>query len=215
MPVFPGDSPPQRTWDAHPNHGNADEVSRWVLGAHTGTHVDAPRHFVPEGQDVEAVGLHPFVGPARVVDVSHCAGPIDAEGLAIAPIGRATRVLLRTSNSLHRVGRHGFDEDYVALTADAARALLAAGVSTVGVDYLSVDPYSRADDFDYPAHRELLGAGVAVIEGLDLSQVAAGDYFLCCLPLRLLDSEASPARAVLFPNATPIAEAPLQGDLVV
>lgn len=203
MPVFPGDAAPTRTWDAHPERGDTDEVSRWILGAHTGTHVDAPRHFFRDGADVEALGIDPFVGPVRVVDLTHADRVIDAAALRHVDLAGAERVLLRTRNSLDRTGTEEFDTDYIAIAADGAVSLVAAGLRTVGVDYLSVDRYPDSGDFDFPAHRELLGAGLAVIEGLDLSAAPEGDHFLCCLPLRLLDGEASPARALLFVNPTP------------
>lgn len=202
-PVFPGDSGPERSWDAHPSQGDVDEVSRWVLGAHTGTHVDAPRHFLPAGGDLEGLGLDPFVGPARVVDVGEEPRAIDAGCLREHRLAGAERVLFRTRNSAAGLSAKEFDPGYVALTGDGAEYLVEAGVRTVGIDYLSIDCFPADEGFDFPAHHALLGAGVAVIEGLDLGAVSGGDYFLCALPLRLADSEAAPARAVLFPQTDP------------
>jgi arylformamidase len=181
--------------------GDPANVSHLALGSHTGTHLDAPRHFIPGGATVDHLPLDTLVGPARVVECP--AGPIRPDSLAPAlgrdgPAGRReARVLVKTGNS--RLWTHGrFARDYQALTLEAARELVRAGVLLVGVDYLSVEAFG-GDGGAFPVHRCLLAAGVVILEGLDLSAVGPGRYELLCLPLRLKAGDGAPARAVLRP----------------
>jgi arylformamidase len=174
-------------------------VSRLSLGTHVGTHVDAPLHFVRDGAGLDRIPLERFVGPARVVDLSDCSGPaltagdLEQAGIALAD-GLPDILLLRTRNSA-LLGEARFRPDYVHLAPDAAETLVRCGVSTLGFDYLSVDP---PKDPVKAAHRTLLGAGVVLFEGLDLSAVPPGDYFFVGLPLRLEGTEGAPARAILL-----------------
>jgi arylformamidase len=165
------------------------------MGAHVGTHVDAPAHFVRGGIGVDDLDLDLLVGPAWVVH----APQVDAlsaevlEGLAIPP--GTERLLFRTRNSAWW-GRGGdrFQENYVGVTDDGARWLIDRGVRLVGVDYLSVAPYDEL----VPPHRTLLGAGLIVVEGLDLRGIAPGQYQFVCLPLKVTGGDGAPARAILI-----------------
>lgn len=201
MSVWPGDQPPQQQWIERMSQGQACNLSAWILGSHTGTHVDAPSHFVVGGDDVDAMPLDNLLGIADVLPVGDDAGFITAETLRQAwpPDRTLRRVLLKTRNS-DRGADAPFDPEFVSLDETAARFLVAQGVSTVGTDYLSVERYvdESAVDYAYAVHHALLGAGIAVIEGLDLHLVPAGTLYLCCLPLRLQGSEASPARVILI-----------------
>lgn len=192
--------PGSRAFTIHSESAIADgseaNVSALELDAHTGTHVDAPLHFIREGAAIDGVGLDPFVGPAFVADIPGARRIGRAElDAADVPEG-TTRLLLRTPNSLDDAFVDGpFREDFAALTIDGAEWAVERGLKLVGIDYLSIQRFE--DSFD--THRVLLGAGVCILEGLDLREVTPGSYRLVCLPLRLVGTEAAPARAVLFP----------------
>lgn len=195
LPVWPGSPGVQTSLRTSIGRGDDANVSELAMDVHTGTHVDAPRHFLADGSLVEDLGLDPFVGPALVVDTGGSTEITAAvlEALEL-PIG-VERLLLRTANSVrHDLYRTPFDDDYAALTLDGAEWLVARGLRLIGIDYLSVQRYAMTTDI----HRVILGAGIAALEGLDLREVAIGDYELVCLPLRLAGVEAAPARAVLF-----------------
>lgn len=193
MVVYAGDPPVEVAPAADIERGDPANVSRLALGSHTGTHVDAPRHFLPGGRGVDGLALDVLLGPARVVECP--AGPVDARAVASAGLGAEQRVLFKTANSgLWR--RDGFVRDYQALTLDAARTLVAAGVLLVGIDYLSVEAFGAPG---HPVHRCLLEAEVVVLEGLDLAAIAPGRYELACLPLRIRDGDGAPARVLLRP----------------
>jgi arylformamidase len=190
MPIYPANAGVAlRRIDAIAD-GAVANVSAVDLGAHTGTHVDAPNHFLDGAGGVETVALEPLIGPAVVVDATAVDKTLDAAAVAAAgvPAG-AERVLFRTRNS-QLWEQEEFNEDFVSFDASGARALLDAGVRLVGIDYLSIG--------DPGAHRALLGADVAVVEGLDLRAVEPGPYQLVCLPLKLVGSDGGPARAVLL-----------------
>jgi arylformamidase len=165
-------------------------VSRLDLGVHTGTHVDAPLHFLPDGAGAETLPLDVLVGPAQVVDATSLTGPIDATSLESLDLPSGLeRLLLKTPNS-ELWARDDFTRDFIRLTGDGARFLVERGVHLVGIDYLSVG--------DQEAHRELLGAGVVAVEGLDFRRVDPGAYTLVCLPLLVVGSDGAPARAILL-----------------
>ena len=168
---------------------NGTRVARSV---HYGTHVDAPRHFAADGVTVDAVPLEILVGKARVVDLQ-AAERIERADLEALDLRDDIRLLLRTRMSGQMRSRV-LHEDNVCLSADAARYVVQAGIKLVGFDYISVD---RIAHEGFPAHRELLGAGVIVLEGLDLSDVAPGEYELICLPLPLAGADGAPARVIL------------------
>ena len=190
MPIYPANAGVAlRRIDAIAD-GAVANVSAVDLGAHTGTHVDAPNHFLDGAGGVDTVALAPLIGPAVVVDATAVDKTLDAAAVAAAgvPAG-AERVLFKTRNS-QLWEQDEFSEDFVSFDAWGARALLDAGVRLVGIDYLSVG--------DPGAHRALLGADVAVVEGLDLRAAEPGPYQLVCLPLKLVGSDGGPARAVLL-----------------
>jgi len=190
MPIYPANAGVAlRRIDAIAD-GAVANVSAVDLGAHTGTHVDAPNHFLDGAGGVDTVALAPLIGPAVVVDATAVDKTLDAAAVAAAgmPAG-AERVLFKTRNS-QLWEQDEFSEDFVSFDASGARALLDAGVRLVGIDYLSIG--------DPGAHRALLGADVAVVEGLDLRAAEPGPYQLVCLPLKLVGSDGGPARAVLL-----------------
>lgn len=171
--------------------GDEANVSTIDMDVHCGTHVEAPLHFIESGAALEAVPLNVFVGPALVIRLPDV-DSIGPDDLATVPPG-TDRLLIRTRNSETWARQTAFDRAYVSLTADAARWIAARGIRLVGIDCLSVQRWGD----DAETHRILMRAGVAILEGLDLSAVAAGEYRLTCLPLRLGGAEASPVRAIL------------------
>ena len=193
--VWPGDPPVRITQPLYLDRGDEATVSHLDLGAHTGTHVDAPAHFIPGGSGVDSLDLNVLVGPALVVHALEV-DALSADVLATLPIPPGTeRVLFRTRNSaLWTRDEHEFQEDFVAITDDGARWLIERGVQLVGVDYLSVAPF---DDVT-PTHRALLHAGIVPLEGLNLSSIEPGVYQLVCLPLKVMGSDGAPARTILI-----------------
>jgi arylformamidase len=192
--VYPGDPPVRVGAHTAIARGDPANVSTLALGSHSGTHVDAPSHFLPGADPVDRLPLERLVGPAVVLDLSRRAGAITPDELAEHDLAARTRVLLRTGNA-DLLRRGEFSPGYRALTLDGARFLLDRGVELVGVDTLSVERFGAAD---FPVHRLLLGKGVVIVEGLDLSEIPAGRYGLVCLPLRLAGLDGAPARAVLI-----------------
>lgn len=172
--------------------GDPANLSEVTFGTHTGTHLDAPAHFIRGGATLDAVPLDALMGPALVVEVGHVR-VIGREQCAQLELAGAERLLFKTRNSgLWR--RDTFAHDYVALDEGAARYLMAAGVRLVGIDYLSIETFHAVG---HPVHRVLLGAGVVILEGLDLSAVAPGRYELLCLPLKLAGADGAPCRVLL------------------
>jgi len=201
MLSWPGQEPPSHEFLAHQREGDPNTVSWWQTGGHTGTHVDAPLHFIPGGPGIDALDLHRSVGLCRVVDLGHVEGHVSRADLEAAGISGEQRLLLKTRNSREDLMRRGeFEEGYSAVSREAAEYLIEAGVETLGVDYLSVEPFEDAEfgDGQFRTHHALLKAGVTVLEGLVLTDVEVGEYFLACLPLKLVGSDGSPARAVLI-----------------
>jgi len=198
-PVYPGDPGLEVSSWAALARGDAANVSSLHFGAHTGTHVDAPAHFIEGGPKLADLPLEAFVGPARVVEIPDQVWAVEESHLAAAGLEGAARVLFKTRNSeFWRDPRGQFREDFAYLTPGAARSLAARGPRLVGWDYLSIERFGSED---FGAHLALLGAGVVVVEGLDLRKVPAGDYELLCLPLKIEagHGDGAPARALLRP----------------
>jgi arylformamidase len=191
-PTYPGDPLFERASAKSRRKGDAAEVSLLTLGSHAGTHVDVPHHFIEGGADLSAVGLEAFVGPCRVVEAT-ARRRLEGADMAAAAPAPGERILFKTDNSA-LWGREGFARDYAYLTGEAAEALAASGVVLVGWDYLSVEEFGAEGA---PAHEALLAAGVLILEGLNLSGVRAGEYFLAALPLAVAGGDGSPVRAVL------------------
>ena len=194
MPVWPGNAGVRLLPLKRMAAGDKNNLSGLECGLHTGTHVDAPWHFLENGRTVEQMSLDVMIGEAFVADL-RAVDAITAETLAQLTLPEGTRrLLLRTRNSeLWAEGVTEFKKDFTALTGDAAQWLVDHGIRLIGVDYLSVQHYG-----DGPlVHRVLLKAGVVIVEGLNLSCVAPGEYELICLPLPLVGAEGALARAVL------------------
>jgi arylformamidase len=193
--VWPGDGPIRLVQTSHVDRGDQATVTRLDMGAHVGTHVDAPVHFISGAPGVDSLDLDVLVGPALVVHAGEAdllsASVLDA--LSIPP--GAERLLFRTRNSERWArGEQAFFTDFVAIPEDGARWLVERGIRLVGVDYLSVGPYVDP----VPTHQVLLAAGIVAVEGLNLHGIAPGVYQLVCLPLKITGSDGAPARAILI-----------------
>jgi arylformamidase len=195
MPVWPGDPAVVLEKVSSMDAGAHDNVSRLACGVHTGTHVDAPHHFLNDHRTVESLALDILVGPAQVVQIPADVKVVDAQALDKAALpARTERLLLKTSNSqLWERGDNTFFTGFVAISEDGADWLVRYGIKLVGIDYLSVAPFHQS----IPTHRALLSAGIIIVEGLDLSAIAPGSYSLTCLPLKLVGSDGAPARVIL------------------
>jgi arylformamidase len=175
--------------------GDGCNLSRLSMGVHTGTHMDAPLHFIRGGKSIDTLPFEATVGSARVLEISDPQA-VKVEELEPHAIQPGERILFKTSNSTRAWKSDTFVEDFVYISHEAAQYLAEKQVQTVGVDYLSVGGY-RIDGPE--THRALLGAGIWIIEGLNLSGVQAGSYELICLPLKMMGAEGAPARAILRP----------------
>jgi arylformamidase len=194
MPVYAGNPPFQRViTHVLGKDGCPVNQSRFEMGAHCGTHVDAPLHFEKDGSTVEAIPPETLVGPARVFHFPKrdCIDRGDLENLDFQG---AERVLFRTRNSDHWAAGGEFDPNFVYLTGEAANFLVERKVRLVGIDSLGIEKFGHPT---HPAHHALLQAGVTIVEGLYLVDVPAGDYTFFCGPLRILGAEGAPARAFL------------------
>ncbi len=192
MVVYEGDPGVEISPRLQMRRGDPADVSLLAFGSHTGTHVDAPAHFLEGGATLDRLPLDVFVGPALVAEVSadRLIGRRAIEALAL---GGHSRLLLKTSNSaLWARGR--FSRDFVALALDGAHYLVEQGLRLVGIDYLSIEAWHSPG---HPVHRHLLGAGLVILEGLDLTGVEPGAYELLCLPLSLPGIDGAPCRALL------------------
>jgi arylformamidase len=173
--------------------GDVANVSKISLGSHTGTHMDAPIHFVRAGEGIDRLPLDATIGRARLIEIQDPVS-IKPDELSQHGIGRGERVLFKTRNSSLGWWTQDLIEDYVYVSQEAARYLANREVRTVGVDYLCVSGFRR-DGVE--THQVLLGTGIWVLEGLDVGRVEPGEYELICLPLKVEDGDGAPARAIL------------------
>lgn len=174
--------------------GAVCNLTHLSMSAHTGTHMDAPRHFIADGMTMEQMPLEPVIGRCRVFELLDCEDQITVDDLKKLKIAPRQRVLFKTRNSTRSWAMNEFDKDFVSIRADAARYLVDQGVVTVGVDYLSIGGFNK-DGVE--THQIMLGAGIWVIEGLNLAEIKSGYYELICLPLKLEGADGAPCRVVL------------------
>lgn len=194
MPTYLGEPGPNLEFRSLLSKGDQYTLSTLSLGSHTGTHVDAPRHFLDGAPAVDAIPLDALAGPAHVAefggDTHITAADLDAMDIP----ADCQRLLLKTPN-----GRFwddpDFHTDFVALAPDAARTLAERGIRLVGIDYMSIEGF---DVERYEVHETLLASGVVILEGVDLRRVSPGGYFLVCAPLNVVGAEGAPARAFLI-----------------
>lgn len=197
MPTYPGDPGIQVTACASLANGDSANVTHLNLGAHTGTHVDAPAHFIEGASKVESMNLEALIGPARVVEVPSANLSIGIDLITQHCTSKDTRVLFKTRNSsFWKDSDLRFRKDFTYLEFEAAQELVKLGVKLVGIDYLSIEQFGQAE---HPTHLALLSEGIVILEGLNLDGVPAGEYELICLPLLVSSGkgDGAPARAVL------------------
>ena len=195
MPVYEGDPGVKiQAWSAFAQ-GNSSNVSVLNFGAHTGTHVDAPAHFIEGANTIDKLPLEILIGPARVIRVPDDRMEITTDFLAGSGLDRMTRVIFHTRNSAFWNGE-GFRQDFTHLLPEAAEFLVERGIKLVGTDYLSIEKFHSGH---HRTHLALLSQNVVIVEGLNLSDVPEGDYELICLPLKIADGagDGAPARVVL------------------
>jgi arylformamidase len=196
-PTYPGDPGIEITSWTKLDNGDAANVSLISFGLHTGTHVDAPSHFIAGGGKVDSLPIDSLLGATQVVEVPTQLEAIDRKFVESNCTSGATRILFKTRNSSFWANpERGFREDFVYIEPDAAQWLVQTGIKLVGIDYLSVE---RFKSVGFATHLAFLSHGVVILEGLDLRQVPAGDYELICLPLKIAGGtgDGAPARVVL------------------
>ncbi len=196
LPVWPGDPKVSLERFNKMEEGAIANISKMNLGVHTGTHVDAPYHFIPGGDTVDHLNLDILVGNVQVVFVDVSGDTIEVDDLRKAGIkSDTTRLIIKTRNSEYWDHiENGFQEGFAALSPEASRYLVDKGIKLVGIDYLSIAPFNRGQ----ATHEVLLKSQMIVVEGLDLRKVQPGNYSLVCLPLKLKDTDGSPARVILI-----------------
>jgi arylformamidase len=196
LPVWPSDPGILLERYRSISRGNASNDSRVACSVHSGTHVDAPAHFVENGATVEQLPLDILIGPVTVVELPEIdvitPDLIEAQRLP----AKTKRLLFKTKTSeLWDDPGHQFNPDFVALSSESAGWIASKGIQLVGIDYLSIQLFRDAEPL---THRVLLEAGIIIIEGLDLRDISPGVYHLICLPLKLVGSDGAPARAILI-----------------
>ena len=195
VPIYKGDPPASVKNESSMANGDAANVTSLCFGAHTGTHVDAPNHFIEGTRRVEDLEIEKLIGACRVVEI---ADDVTAIGPDHVPnISGVQRLIFKTRNSAFwNTPEDGFRTDFTYITPEAARVLAVSGLSLIGIDYLSVEKFGSED---FATHKILLEKEIVLLEGVDLRDVEAGDYELICLPLKYLGStgDGAPARTIL------------------
>jgi arylformamidase len=191
--VYPGNPPIQFTPEV--SLTSKSRLTKISFGSHTGTHIDAPSHTLEKGKNIEEFTLSTFIGICRVLDVTACETEITVEDLEKHKIKKDERILVKTRNS--DIGFENFYEDFVYLSSLAAKYLASRDIMLFGIDALSVKKRGLSDN---TAHTALLSKNIPIIEGLNLQNIQAGEYFLVALPLEFTGIDGAPARVVLFSN---------------
>jgi arylformamidase len=191
MVHFPGNPSIEIDTISHVERGDLCTISQLKMGSHTGTHIDAPIHFLPGGSGAEEVPLENLMGPARVIEIKD-PHVVKAEELRVHNLGVRERLIFKTSNSERCWKTSQFVPDYVSIAEDAASYLASLNTLVAAIDYLSAGSPET--------HRTLLGAGVVIVEGLNLTGISQGRYELLCLPLKILGGDGAPARVLLKPS---------------
>lgn len=195
MPAFPGDEKVFSVEDIMSvTSGDPYSIKKLTMLTHTGTHIDAPCHYIPDAKSIDELDLSKFIGLADVIEIqnTHCITLDDIKNHSFDP---GIIALFKTNNSTIWQKNISFYENYIYLTQEAAAFLVEKNVKTVGIDYLSIDPYG--EHIKPLTHLTLLNNNIPIIEGLDLSNVPQGRYKFTCLPLKIAGIDGSPARAIL------------------
>ena len=198
MVAYPKDVPYQRRLQRDQEQGDSSSVSMIESTVHVGTHVDAPNHFIQNGYGVDQIPLDHLYGPVFVAD---CTGAPAVTAEILRPIvpPDTQRLLLKTDNSakLNQTSVVPFDTQFVYLDGSGAQFCVDHQIKLVGIDYLSIDKFRSPEK---PAHHTLLGNNLTILEGIVLSQIKQGIYYLACGPLKMADSDGAPCRTVLIEN---------------
>jgi len=195
LPVWPGDPSVSLKLTSSIARGDTVNVTQICMGVHTGTHIDAPFHFEPDGKTIDELPIETLIGPCHVVEMLDVKKSIGLSELEKLDLKGVVRILFKTRNSMWwEKGEKEFQKNFIHISEEGARFIVEHGVKLVGIDYLSVE---RFDSPDYATHHTLLRNQVVIIEGLNLGAVAMGDYELIALPLKLGGADGSPARVVL------------------
>lgn len=198
MPVWPGDPEVKLEWLSRISEGGEVNLTQIHMCAHAGTHLDMPSHFIDNGETLDDLDLNVLIGTARVISVPPEVEVIDEVFLKKISLEGTVRILFKTSNSAFvKESTQTFHQHFVALDESGAKFLAQADCKLVGIDYMSIAT------FEEPArgHLPLLGAGIVVLEGINLEEVETGDYYLIALPMKLGGREGSPVRAILLESS--------------
>lgn len=192
--IYPGDPMPEYELIFSLKTGGVANVGGMKHGLHHGTHIDVPYHFFDEGKRLDEMPLSTWIGPALVVDATQEEKCISADTLRDVPLEKYDKILFKTKNSAVYYDRPGFVPEFIYLDKSACELMAEKGVKTVGLDYITVDPFGG----ELAAHVVLLGKDVCIIECINLKAVDPGEYYLMCLPLKLIGTDGANARAVLL-----------------
>lgn len=195
LAVWPGDPPIEIRQTAQISQGDGVNLTQLSLGAHNGTHIDAPLHFLDRQPGVDELDLQALVGTVHVLDFTELTSHITAQDLAATLPDGAERVLFKTRNSaIWEANSTDFQPDYIALSTEGAEWLVSRGIKLVGIDYLSIEEFEPAEPV---THRTLLAQKIVILEGLDLSRIEPGEYTIFALPLKIKNGDGAPARVLL------------------
>ena len=205
-PVYEGDAPMVFSFLKDMREGDALTLSKYDLGAHSGTHIDAPMHFIKDGIAIDKVALSALIGPATVIQIPDSVQEINAAELNKHDWKGAERILFRTRASMRAwMDSAEFHRDFAYVAGDAAQMMADAGIKLVGIDYISAEQFAAPAPL---AHRTLLGKGIPIVEGIYLRDIEAGAYDLIVLPMKVAGHDGAPARAVLRSATQPAARVP-------
>jgi len=193
--IYPGDPRPEYGLIFSLKAGGIANVGYLKTGIHHGTHVDVPYHFKDGDRTFDRMSMEHWVGKVLVVDATSAEKCVKDTDLKDVPLKEYQRILLKTVNSLDYYKRKEFTGDFIYLDKSACELMVESGIKTVGLDYITVDPHGSEG---FPAHKTLLHNGVCIIECINLEHVKPGEYYLMCLPLKLVGTDGAPARAVLL-----------------
>lgn len=194
--IYPGDPIPQIYFRLKLANGDIANVGQMNTGTHHGTHIDAPVHFKKGAKTLLEIPLSYWIGKAYVIDLTDIDKCITKENLTTKTvISKYDKILFKTKNSIKYLKEDKFNENFIYIDGSAARYLVDNGVKTVGLDYITVDPFGSPD---FPAHNTLLGNEVVIIEGINLDGVTEGEYTLVCVPIKIKGADGAPARAILI-----------------
>lgn len=193
--VYPGDPKPEYGLIFSLKNNDIANVGYLKMGIHHGTHVDVPYHFKDGERKFDEMPMEHWVGKVLVVDATSAEKCVRDNDLKDIPLKDYERILFKTKNSLDYYKKTEFSPEFIYLDKSACDLVVKSGVKTVGLDYITVDPYGSKD---FPAHKTLLYNGVCIIECINLENVEPGEYFLMCLPLKLKGTDGAPARVMLL-----------------